>query len=346
MGTYSCHVDEVTNLPSDIYSWCYVTMMQFRDSGYKRYICSPLNMLINDAHNTLYTACESYKDSDEKLIWQRVNDGGDADTIDGFHANEIASNPNLLINPDFKINQRGKTEYTGAIFYTIDRWKKVPSAATVKVVDKGVTLSFDLSNATYADIRQVFGTRLETGNYTVSIGINDADYHQAITVVSGGFAHADFANSVRVYISIDAVYIRSFTPDEVTINYIKLEYGSNATKYLPPDPTTELLKCQRYYYALDTTTPSADILNTIVGIAGNREWMPLGYTFNVEMQRIPDITITYISKWNAANVDLSGTLSMSSPYTTKNGIPALKSDSNGLDAGTTYYIKFIADAEI
>lgn len=33
--------------------------------------------------------------------WMNINDGGNADTLDGLHANEIASNPNLLLNPDF-----------------------------------------------------------------------------------------------------------------------------------------------------------------------------------------------------------------------------------------------------
>ncbi|MBR7141100.1 MAG: hypothetical protein IKD03_03055 [Clostridia bacterium] len=36
--------------------------------------------------------------------------------------NEI-NKPNLLINGNFIINQRGKTEYTGSGTYTVDRWK-------------------------------------------------------------------------------------------------------------------------------------------------------------------------------------------------------------------------------
>lgn len=38
-------------------------------------------------------------------------------------------NQNLLINPDFKINQRGQAEYayqtSGAIQYTVDRFRVV-----------------------------------------------------------------------------------------------------------------------------------------------------------------------------------------------------------------------------
>ena len=41
--------------------------------------------------------------------------------------NTSPSNPNLLINPNFKINQRGKTTYSihdleRSLFYTMDRW--------------------------------------------------------------------------------------------------------------------------------------------------------------------------------------------------------------------------------
>ena len=52
------------------------------------------------------------------------------------------SKPNLLINPDFAINQRGLTSYSGS-GYTVDRWKGGQSQANVSVVDGGgVTLSF------------------------------------------------------------------------------------------------------------------------------------------------------------------------------------------------------------
>ena len=38
-------------------------------------------------------------------------------------------NPNLLINPDFRINQRGMANYSSA--YTVDRWKTGGAKLTV-----------------------------------------------------------------------------------------------------------------------------------------------------------------------------------------------------------------------
>lgn len=84
MGTYSCSKSDCTNLPQEIIDWCYVTVLIFRDSGYRRYICYPLNNLIYNSgklNGIIYLASESYKDADGNLIWSRACDGGIAQTI-------------------------------------------------------------------------------------------------------------------------------------------------------------------------------------------------------------------------------------------------------------------------
>ena len=82
MGTYSCFAEEVTNLPSDIISGCYVTMTRFRDAGYKRYVCSPFNLI--DANNhTLFLANETFKDSNGRLIWEKMFSSGNLPYIIG-----------------------------------------------------------------------------------------------------------------------------------------------------------------------------------------------------------------------------------------------------------------------
>lgn len=48
--------------------------------------------------------------------------------------------PNLLVNPFFKINQRGRASYTG-IVPTVDCWKSNSTTLTVQVTDDGVLLS-------------------------------------------------------------------------------------------------------------------------------------------------------------------------------------------------------------
>lgn len=82
MGTYSCFAEEVTNLPPDIISACYVTMTRFRDAGYKQFVCSPLN-LINANNHTLFLANETYKDSNGRLIWEKMFSSGNLPYIIG-----------------------------------------------------------------------------------------------------------------------------------------------------------------------------------------------------------------------------------------------------------------------
>lgn len=48
--------------------------------------------------------------------------------------------PNLLVNPFFKVNQRGNASYTG-IVPTVDCWKSNSTTLTVQVTDDGVLLS-------------------------------------------------------------------------------------------------------------------------------------------------------------------------------------------------------------
>lgn len=48
--------------------------------------------------------------------------------------------PNLLVNPFFKVNQRGNASYTG-IAPTVDCWKSNSATLTVQVTDDGVLLS-------------------------------------------------------------------------------------------------------------------------------------------------------------------------------------------------------------
>ena len=84
------------------------------------------------------------------------------------------SNPNLLINPDFSINQRnnGGIVISGGTvkdFFVADRWKlyinNTSSSGRIMRNDDGsITLSMTKA---YGDIEQVFETPIEEGYYTL-----------------------------------------------------------------------------------------------------------------------------------------------------------------------------------
>ena len=148
-------------------------------------------------------------------------------------------NDNLLINPDFKINQRGKL---GTIVpnknadgedihtYFVDRWG----------IDSGsVTINAD-------------GTL--TLNGTMSQILENAVGANVTASVSAGTAVYD-----------DTTKTFTITGNGDVISWAKLEIGCAATAFIPPDPATELMKCRRYYRTLNrgTTAYSCNAMSVV-----------------------------------------------------------------------------------
>lgn len=191
--------------------------------------------------------------------------GGNADTVDGLHAAEIASNPNLLINPDFKINQRGDTSvvssYSG--LYCVDRWRV---NGTCTQTSSGVTVSSTGSSYGYGNFYQII-ENIPSGSLSLSVkcygkifeltGIDaSAAYSAELSITDG---NGTIVGKVHTSNS-DGMYAVEFIVNsscEIQIEWVKLEYGSIATPFIPPDPTTELLKCQRYYQIRSSNSISA-----------------------------------------------------------------------------------------
>lgn len=198
-----------------------------------------------------------------------TQDGNGNNIVDTYATKTELSNPNLLINPDFKINQRGKTTYTGNT-YTVDRWvNESGSQASVNVVSTGLRLNSTTSTPLY--LYQYIEQDLELStNYvlTLSGGLtasgtrakysagfttpstkptsNTVIYSQTISpahvVISVGY-NATKGYHVRINVLNDAA-------NTLYLDWVKLEKGSVSTMFVPPDTASELLKCQRYYQKL------------------------------------------------------------------------------------------------
>ena len=129
------------------------------------------------------------------------------------------SNPNLLINWDFAINQRGTSGAVTAAGYFVDCWKLV--SGTVEVTADGLNLD--------GTIEQV-----------LEQAVND----DVTASASAGSASYD-----------DTTHAFTLTASGELVTWAKLEIGANATPCLPPNPATELLKCQRYYQRIPAFLP-------------------------------------------------------------------------------------------
>lgn len=177
-------------------------------------------------------------------------------------------NPYLLINPDFLVNQRGQDEYSSG--YTVDGWYIEGNKCSVRPNADGIliTSAINPDSNTHA-FWQKIENPLAPGKYTLSLNVLEVSgvWSARIRTVNASGDYVDSyytsvlhngVNKVSVdlsegeYISAVSVGINKGTEagNSLKLAWVKLESGSLATPFVPPDPATELAKCQRYLYVL------------------------------------------------------------------------------------------------
>ena len=188
------------------------------------------------------TASGSLKDTDLAIIHDGNGTKRSTLTQLSEYIGTKISNPNLLINPDFKINQRGQESYTiGGFEYTVDRWRI--SSCKVSVSDNGLTIQDVGSSGSW--MTQKFEKELE-GVFTLSVKVssisgkvNLANSEKSVIITSVGIYSVTLSNLSEFNMFIE-------TGTSVTFEWAKLEKGSIATPFVAPDPADELAKCKRY----------------------------------------------------------------------------------------------------
>lgn len=152
---------------------------------------------------------------------------------------------NLLDNPWFTVNQRGVTTLP-ANGYFVDRWMTYSAVGTVNA--NGVSLS---SGNIYQKLEPDLWTSLIGKPLTASLLLSGGTISSAsITNFSGN--DVSFPGGVFSLTSATKAF-NVYT--DGTIRAVKLEIGTVATlaNDVAPDYTTELLKCQRYFYRLSAS---------------------------------------------------------------------------------------------
>ena len=168
------------------------------------------------------------------------------------------TNPNLLDNPWFTINQRGATT-CATTGYFVDRWKAVSGT---QITSNGIVLP--IASSVTALFAQVLESSLlnDIAGQTVTLSaiIDNVLYSKTEVMPSDPNALWDIRGIVVGEIECD-IYgtqngsksIRFFNnsamTSAVTIKAVKLELGSISTLALDtaPNYAIELLKCQRYF---------------------------------------------------------------------------------------------------
>lgn len=184
-----------------------------------------------------------------------------SDALDDKAALTQISNPNLLDNPWFTVNQRGETSS-----YFADRWVRFASELTFTNND-GVTISGTPSSIENLGTHKIEWDRLKDNigkTITLSVLIDGTIYkaageiktpgsswttHVTLNIPSLNIAFQLLTNGASP--SIAELVFKNINTDaiNITIRAVKLELGSVSTLAMDtaPNYATELLKCQRYF---------------------------------------------------------------------------------------------------
>lgn len=166
---------------------------------------------------------------------------------------ERFSNPNLLLNSNFRVDQRGRGTYTNNTtrpMYTLDRWMSI-NTKVVYNVDGTATITSLATTDTSAWFKQILEHAI---NDTCTLSCN-------ITAVTGSAYLYNHANGKKIVKGLNTVtlsYLKEASIElkqgaSITIEWIKLEKGSKATAYVAPNYANELQRCMMYYNVVNTS---------------------------------------------------------------------------------------------
>lgn len=269
-GTHS----NITGIPNDIVNDYMVTVMG------------------GNTYSNLYYATitvESMFGNKVKYFGQIFNSGSFTGWVKVLTTNDDYK-PNLLINGDFKVWQRGSSFYSygGMSQYAADRWKLVSKGGAVVLQQTQTGAQFIVDQPGVSDnlayiVPPEDAEKLIGRTVTLSMKI----WASQATVLGMIFFDITGSNTAKTFnisagwqtlsltTTIDSITsgsrtihiqpIRSMGAGYVDIEYIKLEINDHATPNVPKSFTEELAQCKRYFQympmgtlckALDTTTVS------------------------------------------------------------------------------------------
>lgn len=203
------------------------------------------------------------------------------------------SNPNLLINPDFKINQRGESTYSSQ--YSVDRWKIYNALYNVS------TKNLSNSNSSDGNLVQTFENPL-TGTYTITVHCSSVTGKANFTwgggnvIVKEEVGDLKEGNNIVTIKATNLNFIGVLVKPgaSVNIDYIKIEQGTVATPFVAPNPAEELIKCQRYYVKVLGELRASTNAGTSFGVTVN---LP------TKMRTKPTVNINNIYSYNVSSID-------------------------------------------
>lgn len=244
--------------------------------------------LLVDAVDAIGDALDDKQDKLNATQLDAVNSGINATKVAQIETNKnnIAqlSNPNLLINGDFRVNQRDKPQYLQSAndTYTVDRWRFHGSNGTLNV-NSDNTVTYVIGENNWCGLKYFIENPSYLSNKTITLSLKGTStsgmwstiYHKGSSI--GGSSYTNQGGTFYLTKTIncgevldtDNFEIRlttrntnipvGVTNNSFTLEYVKLEIGEIATPFSPRPYAEELAMCQRYYQVFKSQTLRCDL---------------------------------------------------------------------------------------
>lgn len=196
------------------------------------------------------------------------------------------TNPNILHNPWFTVNQRGVSSVMANGLYIADRWRSysVTENYTMTRDSNGTVIIDATTNENNVSLIQrrtsTYGNSLSGMKLTMSVMFGDGTIYSGTKIYNPKseiiYYNDDTIALASMYANAPLFEIRVKPGASVTIKALKLEVGEISTLHLDPRPeyATELLKCQRYFQRLvNVSIGTQNIGLALATSATSARWM-------------------------------------------------------------------------
>lgn len=226
---------------------------------------------------------------------------------------------NLLDNSNFiePVNQRGGNTYTGAMKYTVDRWFLTGSSSKLNV--KNGYVQVQTTTTSYATMAQRVGNAAKLAGKTLTMAVRvysnvvpriyaAVDVDGTLTQINngalgtaGGYNELAFSFTVPADIAEGKLVVMiqaraAAANDYVNVYWAALYEGTYTANtmpaYVPKGYASELLECQRYFYAVPCDWNTAYLTFSVSGAAVARATIPTP----VVMRTKPSIDVEEVSE--------------------------------------------------
>lgn len=249
------------------------------------------------------------------------------------------SNPNLVMNGDFRVNTRETINYTrnGTDIFTADRWRLCTNNGKFNVNTK--TLTGQDENGPTMLCQWIEEAKIHLGrSVTISAKIDGTRYFATYDIPSpipSDTTYTVYENetfSFKLFLKKSSkmfcVQFMVVNGSSIVIDEVKLELGTFPTGYFPKPYVEEFLLCQRYYQKVKIFSAGYSTSETNISV-----WVPLPASFKtartITITSLPTIIFHDGSTQIASNVTIA--------QTNDTGL-LLNVVATGLTANNFYYL--------